>query len=103
MPQVKKKSQVSDTLIKVGRQGTVYQQKHYQTIERAYGSTHEVSEEYEEVIVDRSAAEILDQINKRVKSPYYSLYCGIIAIIFLFIFFPLSIVLAVVTYVGHLD
>ncbi|MBF2020207.1 MAG: hypothetical protein IGR93_08910 [Hydrococcus sp. C42_A2020_068] len=101
MPQVKKKPQVPDTLIKVGRQGTVYQQKHYQTIERAYGSTHEVSEEYEEVIVDRSAAEIIDQINKRVKSPYYSLYCGIVAIIFLFIFFPLSIILAVLTYVVY--
>jgi len=98
MPRSKKKQQVPDTLIKVGRQGTVYQQKSYQATERAYGSTHEDSEEYDEVIVDRSAAEIIDQINRRVKSPYYSLYCGIGAILFLFIFFPLSIVLAVVTY-----
>lgn len=96
-----KKQQVSDTLIKVGRQGSTYQQKTYQATERAYGSTHENSEEYEEVIVDRSAAEIIDQINRRVKSPYYSLYCGIIAILFLFIFYPLSIVLAVVTYVFY--
>ena len=101
MSQVKKMPQVPDTLIKVSRQGTVYQQKHYQAIERAYGSTHGVSEEYEEVIVDRSAAEIIDQINKRVKSPYYSLYFGIVAIIFLFIFFPLSIVLFIVTYVVY--
>jgi hypothetical protein len=101
MPQVKRNSQVPDTLIKVGRQGTIYQQKHYQPIERASGSTHEVSEEYEEVIIDRSAAEIIDQINKRVKSPYYSLYCGIVTIIFLFIFFPLSIILAVGTYVVY--
>jgi hypothetical protein len=101
MPKVEKKLQGSDTLVKVGRQGTVYQQKHYQNIERAYGSTHEASEEYEEVIVDRSAAEIIDQINKRVQSPYYSKLCGIIAIIFLFISFQLAIVLAVVTYVVY--
>lgn len=99
MPQAKKKPQVPNTTIKVGRQGAIYQQKTYQTLERAYGSTHEYSEEYEEVIVDRSAAEIIDQINKRVKSPYYSLYCGIAAILFLFIYYPLSIVLAVATYV----
>ncbi len=101
MPQAKKKQQVPDTIIKVGRQGAVYQQKTYQTLERAYGSTHEDSEEYEEVIVDKSAAEIIDQINKRVKSPYYSLYLGISAILFLFIYYPLSIVLAVATYIVY--
>jgi hypothetical protein len=95
----KKKQQVPDTLIKVGRQGAIYQQKSYQATKRTHGSTHEDSEEYEEVIVDRSATEIIDQINRRIKSPYYSLYCGIVAILFLGIFFPLSIVLAVVTYV----
>ena len=31
MPQAKKKPQVPDTIIKVGRQGAVYQQKTYQT------------------------------------------------------------------------
>jgi hypothetical protein len=97
MSRAKKKPQVPDTIIKVGRQGAVYQQKTCQTLERAYGSTREESEEYEEVIVDKSAAEIIDQINKRVKSPYYSLYCGIAAILFLFIFYPLSIVLIVAT------
>jgi hypothetical protein len=101
MSQTKKKSQVPDTLIKVGRQGTTYQQKTYQAIERAYGSTHQDSEEYEEVIVDRSAAEIIDQINRRIKSPYYSVYCGIATILFLFFFFPLSIILAVMTYVVY--
>ncbi|UBF24392.1 hypothetical protein K9N68_22175 [Kovacikia minuta CCNUW1] len=101
MPQEKKKPQVPDTIIKVGRQGAIYQQKTYQILERTYGSTHEDSEEYEEIIVDRSAAEIIDQINKRVKSPYYSLYCGIAAILFLFIYYPLSIVLAVATYVVY--
>jgi hypothetical protein len=92
MPQAKKKPQVPDTRIKVGRQGAIYQQTNYKIPERAYGSTHEDSEEYEEVTIDRSVAEIIDQINKRVKSPYYSIYCGIIAILFLFISFPLSII-----------
>lgn len=112
MPPAKKKQQVPDTLIKVSRQGTVYQQKIYQATERAYGSTHEEFEEYEEVIVDRSAAEILDQINQRVKSPYYSLYSGIAASLVLvylcfqssdilgtlFFLVLLVLVLAVITY-----
>ena len=50
-------------------------------------------EEYEEVVVDRSAAEILDQINQRVKSPYYSLYCGIASLIFIYICFLTSEIL----------
>lgn len=101
MTSSKKKQQVPDTVIKVGKKGTTYQQKTYQAPERAYGSTHEDSEDYEEVILDRSAAEIIDQINKRVKSPYYSIYCGIATLILLFVFFPLSIILAVVTYVVY--
>lgn len=74
-----------ETVIRVGQQGTVYQQKSYQTKVRAHGTTQESSEEYEEVIVDRSVAEIVDQINKRVKSPYYSLYCGIAGIALFYI------------------
>ncbi|MEM1395562.1 MAG: hypothetical protein AAGG00_20195 [Cyanobacteria bacterium P01_H01_bin.150] len=101
MPSSKKKKQVPNTLITVGRKGTTYQQKIYQSTQRAYGSTYEDSDEYEEVIIDRSAAEIIDQINKRVKSPYYSIYCGIAGIILFFIFPPISIVLAVVTYVVY--
>ncbi|CBN56122.1 MULTISPECIES: hypothetical protein [Kamptonema] len=101
MTSSKKKQQVPDTVIKVGKKGTTYQQKTYQAPERAYGSTHEDSEDYEEVILDRSAAEIIDQINKRVKSPYYSIYCGIATLILLFVFVPLSIILAVVTYVVY--
>jgi hypothetical protein len=97
MPQ-SKKPQIPDTLIKIGRQSVVYQQKAYKTPERSHGSTHEDLEDHGEFIVDRSAAEIIDQINRRVKSPYYSLYYGIITIIFLFVFAPLSIVLAIATY-----
>ena len=101
-----KRKQVPDTLIKVGKKGTVYQQKIYRTAERAYGSTYKESEEYEEIIIDRSAAEILDQINQRVKSPYYSLYCGIISLVFVLLCFQVSdilgsllfLVLAVVTF-----
>lgn len=93
-----KKQQAPDTIVKVGRQGTIYQQKTDRATGRAYGSTQEISEESEEVIIDRSAAEIIDQINKRVKSPYYSLYCGIVAVLMLLIYPPLSIVLLVVTY-----
>ncbi|MEO1348934.1 MAG: hypothetical protein AAFW84_09055 [Cyanobacteria bacterium J06635_15] len=93
MPSSKNKQQAPDTLIKIGRQGAVYQQKVYRTAERAYGSTHEESEEYEEVIVDRSAAEILDQINQRVKSPYYSLYFGIGSLVLVFLCFQVSDIL----------
>lgn len=93
--------QAKNTFIKVGREGTVYQQKTGRSTERAYGSTHEESEEDEEFIVDRSAAEIIDQINKRVKSPYYSKYCAIVAILFLFVSFPAFVVLAVGTYVVY--
>ncbi len=98
MPSSKKKQQVPDTIIKVGRKGAVYQQKVYQAPERAHGITQEDADEYEEVIVDRSAAEILDQINQRVKSPYYSLYCGIAAVVSLFIFPPLVFILGVATF-----
>ena len=101
MPKSKKKQPVRDTLIKVSRQGATYQQKTIQPTERVYGSTHEDSEEYEEIIIDRSASEIIDQINKRVKSPYYCIYYGIAALILLFVFFPLSIVLAIATYVVY--
>ncbi|MEH2230573.1 MAG: hypothetical protein V7K71_13145 [Nostoc sp.] len=101
MASSKKQQKVPATLIKVGRQGVTYQQKTYQSTERVYGSTQEDLEEYEDAIVDRSAAEIIDQINKRVKSPYYSLYYGIAALILLFVFFPLSIILAVVTYIVY--
>lgn len=97
MPASKKKQQVPDTIIKVSRQGTTYQQKTYRVTERSHGVTQDPAEEYEEVIVDRSAAEILDQINKRVRSPYYSLYCGIAALVSLFIFVPLAFLLAVAT------
>ncbi|MEP0867046.1 hypothetical protein NDI37_21585 [Funiculus sociatus GB2-A5] len=96
-----KKQVVPDTLIKVGRQGARYQQKTYQANERIHGTTQEALEEYEEVIVDRSAAEIIDQINRRVKSPYYSLYCGIASLIFLFIFYPLSIILAIASLIVY--
>ncbi len=101
MPSSKKKQIVPDTLIKVGRQGATYQQKTYQATERVYGKTQEALEEYDEVIIDRSAAEIIDQINSRVKSPYYSLYCGIATLIFLFIFAPISIILAIVTFIVY--
>ena len=101
MPSSKKKQLVPDTLIKVGKQGARYQQKTYQATERVHGTTQEALEEYEEVIIDRSAAEIIDQINKRVKSPYYSLYCGIAALIFLFIFYPLSIILTIATFIVY--
>ena len=101
MPSSKKKPIVPNTLIKVARQGATYQETTYQATERVHGSTQEDLEEYEEVLIDRSAAEILDQINRRVKSPYYSLYCGIATLIFLFIFFPLSIILAVVSLIVY--
>ncbi len=101
MPSSKKKKQVPNTIITVGRKGTTYQQKISQSTQRAYGSTYEDSDEYKEVIIDRSAAEIIDQINKRVKSPYYSIYCGITGIILFFVFPPLFIVLAVVTYLVY--
>jgi|GEM_PF-1950185 len=101
MSSSKKKRQTSDTLIKVSRQGVTYQQKVYKPTERTYGSTHEDSEEYEEVIVDRSAAEIIDQINKRVKSPYYSLYCAIASVLSFFVYPPLFLVLGVATYLVY--
>ena len=101
MPSSKKKKQVPNTLITVSRKGTTYQQNTNQSTQRAYGSTYEDSDEYEEVIIDRSAAEIIAQINKRVKSPYYSIYCGIAGIILLFVFPPLSIVIAVATYLVY--
>lgn len=66
-----------DTLIKVGRQGAHYQQKTIVEPQRASGSTQEYQEEEYEVVIDRSVAEILDQINKRVKSPYYSIFIGV--------------------------
>ncbi|MEX0271982.1 hypothetical protein AB3R30_22920 [Leptolyngbyaceae cyanobacterium UHCC 1019] len=101
MAMSKKKQQVPDTLIQVGKQGSKYQQKAYKVSERAYGTTHENSEEeYEEITVDKSAAEIIDQINKRVKSPYYWRYCGIVTLILLLTFsqisIPLTTILAVV-------
>ncbi|MGB5959771.1 MAG: hypothetical protein WBG73_03845 [Coleofasciculaceae cyanobacterium] len=83
MVSAKKSKKAPDTLIRVSRQGNTYQQKTYQHTERAYGSTQEASEEYEEVIIDRSAAEIIDQINARVKSPYYSIYWGIATLLLL--------------------
>jgi len=101
MSSSKKKHQVPDTVIKVGKKGTTYQQKTYKVQERAYGSTQQDSENYDEIILDRSAAEIIDQINQRIKSPYYSIYWGIAALVFIFIFFPLSIILAIVTYVVY--
>ncbi|MEA5421032.1 hypothetical protein VB712_17540 [Spirulina sp. CCNP1310] len=96
MSKSKKDTKIPDTLIKVGKQGNVYQQKHYKKAERAYGSTQKVSETYEEVILDRSAAEIIDQINKRVKSPYNSLYWAIAAIILVGILQPVSNVLSTI-------
>jgi hypothetical protein len=69
--------QATDTIIKIGKQGVEYKQKSYETAERAYGDTQEAEEEYVEVILEKTAAEIIDQINKRVKSPYYSIFCAI--------------------------
>jgi hypothetical protein len=101
MPQPKKSEQVPDTLIKVGRQGAVYQQKFHKAADRAYGSTHDDVEEYEEIAVDKSAAEIVDQINKRVKSPYYSLYCGIATIFSLLVIHPIFILFLIPTYLVY--
>jgi len=72
-----KKQPVPDTLIKVSKQGVEYKQKSYETSERAYGDTQDAEEEYVEVILEKTAAEIIDQINKRVKSPYYSIFCAV--------------------------
>jgi hypothetical protein len=66
-----------DTLIRVGRQGAKYQQKAIADTPRASGYTQEYQEEEYEVVIDKSAAEILDEINKRVKTPYYSAFIGI--------------------------
>jgi hypothetical protein len=97
----KKKQNAPDTLIKIGRQGAVYQQKSYQVVNRSYGSTIEDSEEYNEVIVDKSAAEILDQINKRVKSQYYSIYWGIATILCSFSSLGLAFFLAIATCIAY--
>lgn len=88
-----KKKQTPDTFIEVSERGSIYQQKIYQAAERTYGSTDEEAEEYDEVIVSRSVAEVLDQINRRVKSPYYSLYFGIGSLILLYFFFQISQIL----------
>jgi hypothetical protein len=98
MPQSRKSAHVPDTLIKVGKKGAVYQQKFHKATERAYGSTHDDVEEYEEIAIDKSAAEVIDQINKRVKSPYYSLYCGIATIFSLFAIHPVFILFLIPTY-----
>ena len=74
---IKQKNAPVDTLIRVGRQGTKYQQKAIADTPRASGYTQEYQEEEYEVVIDKSAAEILDEINKRVKSPYYSAFIGI--------------------------
>jgi hypothetical protein len=101
MPSSKKVRQVPDTVIRVGRQGAIYQQQETRQVERVQGTTEEGSEEHE-VIVDRSAAEIIDQINKRVKSPYYSLYWGIATLLSVPLIIP-PVILAFVTYKAYRD
>jgi biotin operon repressor len=71
-----KKNRPTDTVVKVGRQGTLYQQKSTDS-HRTSGYTEDSQEEEYEVVIDKTAAEILDQINQRVKSPYYSVFIGI--------------------------
>ena len=61
-----------DTVVQVGKQGTRYQQK------KVSGYTQEYQEEEKyEIVIDKSAAEILEEINKRIKSPYYSVFIGL--------------------------
>lgn len=99
----RKSQKVPETLIRVGEQGVIYQQKSYQPAERAYGSTQEEVEEFEEVIIDRSAAEIIDQINARVKSPYYSSYWGIATLLlFLLTLFSTAFLIVPSIILGYL-
>lgn len=76
-----------DTVVKVGQQGTRYQQK------QASGYTQEHQEEDYEIVIDRSAAEIIDQINKRVTSPYYSIFIGVPTLLCFFLSFTSPIFL----------
>lgn len=96
-----------DTLIKVGRQGARYEQKTIPKRQIASGYTQEYQEEGYEVVIDKSAAEILNEINKRVKSPYYSVFFGLLTLLFFLlgivtpifiIFFLLGIVLTYLVY-----
>lgn len=112
MPSFRIGNQVSATVIKVGKQGVIYQQKDYREKSdrvlrnskgrRAYGSTREESIEYKDIILDRTAAEIIDQINQRIKSPYHSLYCSIISVLLVIVSFQISFFLGVLLLVSSL-
>lgn len=86
---LKRKSQVVDTLIIVGRDGSEYKQKL---------DNSEESEQCEdkEIIIEKTAAEIIHQINARVKSPYYSFYCAILGTFLFLLSLKTSIILATV-------
>ncbi|MFH7029950.1 MAG: hypothetical protein ACHBN1_32445 [Heteroscytonema crispum UTEX LB 1556] len=77
----KKRNVPVNTVVKVGRQGTRYEQKTTAS-QRTSGYIEEYQEEEYEVVIDRTAAEILDKINRRLKKSYYSTFIGIPTSIF---------------------
>ena len=96
-------------VIRVSRQGTQYKQKvdtQDSTLSSGYTQTYQDSD-HKTVILDRSAAQVLDQINERLKSPWYSLYSGILTAALFFLslwhifFLILAIGTTVITYIVY--
>lgn len=94
-------------VIRVSRQGTQYKQKvdtQDSTLSSGYTQTYQDSD-HKTVILDKSAAQVLDQINERLRSPWYSLYSGILTAVLLFLslwhafFLLLAIGTTVATYI----